>query len=68
LGGNHLGLVVRFEVGIDVRCLLGVRYANRIGSGFGRLERVRHRERDVLAVVANDIVLERRATFVHDAF
>ena len=65
---NHVGIVVRFEVGLDVRLLLGVRHANRIGGGLGSLERVRHGERDVLAVVANDIVLERRAPLFADAF
>src|SRR5205823_9446815 len=67
-GGNHFRLVVLFEFGFDVRLLFGVRDANRIGSGFGGLEGVRHSERDVLAVVANDIVFERRAALVADAF
>ncbi len=63
-GDNHFGLVVRFKVSVDVRLFLGVGHTNRVGGGFGGLERVRHRERDVLAVVANDIVLEGRATLV----
>ena len=62
------GSFVRFEVGLDVRLLLVVRHANRIGGSLGSLERVRHSERDVLAVVANDIVLERRAPLFADAF
>ena len=67
-GDNHVGLVVRFEVSLDVRLLLGVRDANRIGGGLGSLERVRHSERNVLAVVANNIILERRAPLFADAF
>jgi len=66
-GGNHVGLVVGFEIGVDVRLLLRVCDTNRVGRGLGGLERVRHRERDVLAVVPNHIVLERRATLVDDA-
>ena len=50
---------------IDVRFLLRVGDANRVRGSFGALESVRHRERDVLAVVANDIVLERRTPFDH---
>ncbi len=68
-GGGHLvGLVVGHEIGGDVGLLLVVSGAHRVGRGLGALERVRHRERDVLAVVANVIVRERRATLVDDAF
>ena len=63
----YVRLVIRFEIGINVMLVSGVGDANRIGSGFGRLERVRHGKRDVLAVVANDIILERRATLIDDA-
>ena len=52
---------------VDVRLLLGVRHPDRVRRGLGGLERVRHRERDVLAVVADDVVLERRAALVGDA-
>src|SRR5207249_12122203 len=67
-GDNLVVLVVRLEISLDVRLLLVVRDANRIGSGCGGLERVRHSERDVLTVIANDIVLERRAALFADAF
>ena len=67
-GVNDFGIVVGFEVGLDVRLLLVIGDANRVGGGFGGLESVRHGERDVLAVVANDIVLERRAPLYTDAF
>ena len=55
------------SLSIDVRFLFRVGDANRVRRGFGALESVRHRERDVLAVVANDIVLERRPPFDADA-
>jgi hypothetical protein len=47
-----------------------VSYVTRTASGgrFGSLERVRHSERDVLAVVANHIIRKRRAPFFADAF
>ena len=67
-GGHDVGLVVGHEIGGDVGLLLVVGGAHRVGRGLGALERVRHRERDVLAVVANVVVGERRATLVDDAF
>src|SRR5262245_1510902 len=67
-GRNNFGIVVGFELGLDVRFLFVVRHANRIGSRFGSLERVRHDQRDVLAVIANDSILEWRAPFFADAF
>jgi hypothetical protein len=67
-GDNRLGVIIRFEFGVNVRLILGVRDANRIGSGLGGLERVRHSQRDILAVVANDIILKRRAPLFADAF
>ena len=68
-GGNHVGLVVRFEIGVDVRLVLGT-YVTRTASAAAlAVSNVSATaERDVLAVVANDIVLERRATLVDDAF
>ena len=63
-GDNHFGIIVRFKLGLDVRLFLGVGHTNGIGRGFGGFERVRHSERDVLAVVANDIVLEGWAPLV----
>src|SRR5882724_9357612 len=59
-GENLVGIVVRFKMGRDVRLLPGVRRANRVGGGLGSLERVRHSKRDILAVIANDIILEWR--------
>ena len=67
-GVNLFRLIIRFEIGFDVRFLLDVRCADRIGGGFSGLESVRHSERYILAVVANDIILERRSTLVDDAF
>src|SRR4029450_11650491 len=46
----------------------GVSYAHRVRSGFGGLESLRHGERDVLAIITNNIVLERRAPLYTDAF
>jgi hypothetical protein len=67
-GGNYVGLIIRLEVGFDVRLFLEIGHMNRSGGGGGSLECVRHRKRDVLAVIANDIVFEGRATLVDDAF
>src|SRR5207245_9718466 len=67
-GGNHLGLVIRLQIRLNVWFFLGVGRANRIGSGLGALERVRHSQGNVLAVVANDVVFERRAPLFADAF
>ena len=53
---------------LDVRLLLAVRHANRIGSGLGGLERVRHSQRNILAVVANDIIFKWRTPLFADAF
>ena len=67
-GRNCLRLVVRFEVGLDVRLFLFVGGANGIGSGLGAFKCIGDSERDILAVVANDIVFEWRATLIDDAF
>src|SRR5207237_10738829 len=48
---------------------LSVSYVTRTASAAaGSLERVGHSERDVLAVVANDIILKWRAPLFADAF
>ena len=66
--GNYVGILVRFEVVFDVRLIFGVGDTDRISRGFGHLEGVRHGEGNVLAVVTNDIVIERRAPLFTDAF
>ena len=65
---DDIRLVVGFQFGIDVVRLRRIRHLHRIGGGLGLLERVGDGERDVLAVIANDVVLERRAALVHDPF
>ena len=67
-GGNLIGFIVGLEIRIDVVLVLCVGRANRIGSGFGALKCIGDSERNILAVVANDIILERRATFIDDTF
>src|SRR5437667_235314 len=42
--------------------LLRVGDTDRIGGGLGGLECVRHGERNILAVVANNVILERRTS------
>src|SRR5437867_4311804 len=64
---DDLGLVIGLEVGIDIVFVPGVRHADRISGGLGALERVRDGERDKLAVVSNDVVLEWRSPLVGDA-
>ena len=63
----HRRLVVGFEVGIDVRLFRGIRDAHRIRCRLGGFERVGDDERDVLAVIADDIVGQRRAALVAEA-
>src|SRR5438552_4581861 len=67
-GRNHFGLVVGLKIRIDVVFVLHIRRVDRIGRSFGAFKGVGDSERDVLAVVANDIVFEWRATLVDDAF
>src|SRR5215475_14641345 len=57
--GNLIGVVVGFQMCFDVGLFRGIGRANRIGGGFGSFESVGHGERDILAVVANDVVFER---------
>src|ERR1044072_3099796 len=59
--GSHsfIGLVVRFKVRRDVRFFSRVGGANGIGCGFGCLKRLRYSECNVLAVVANYIIVKR---------
>ena len=51
----------------DVRLVLVVGHADRIGRAFGRFKSVGHGERDVLAIVTNHIVIERRAPLYANA-
>ena len=65
---DNVRLVIRFKMGLYVRCLFGVGRADRIGGGLGSLKGLGHGQRDILAVVADDIVLEGRAPLFGDAF
>ena len=56
---------VGFEVGVDVGFLGLVGHGDGVGGGLRLLERVGDHERHVLAVVAHDIVVERRSRLVH---
>jgi hypothetical protein len=55
------------QINVDVGFLLRVGGANRVGSSFGGFECVGDRQRNVLAVVANDIVRQWGAAFIRDA-
>src|SRR5882724_5265163 len=65
---NHCGVIVGFEIAFDVRLVLGVRYTDCVRGSFGGLESVRHGECHVLAIITNDIILERRAPLYTNAF
>src|SRR5258707_3661062 len=67
-GGDYFGIIVGFEIIFDVRLVLGVGDTDRVRRSFGLLESVRHGERDVLAIITDDIVLERRAPLNTNAF
>src|SRR5262245_5093345 len=51
----------------DVRLFRGIRRANRIGGGSGSFEGVGHGQRDILAVIPNDVVFERWTSLFTDA-
>ena len=57
-GHDLVGIIIGGELVFDVRFLFRVGNCDRVRRSFGALESVRHRERDVLAVVANDIVFK----------
>src|SRR6187200_3190518 len=57
-GHDRGRILVGFEMLFNVRFFFRVFNSDRIRCGFGALERVRHRKRDVLAIVTNDIVFE----------
>ena len=65
---NLCRIVFGFEIGFDVRLVVGITNAHCVGGGFGSLESVRHRERNVLTIITNNIVLKRRAPLDTDAF
>src|SRR2546430_176001 len=65
---DDLQIIVGCELEVDVRLLFRIGDDDSIRRGFGALESVRDGERDVLAVVANDIVLEGRTPFYANAF
>src|SRR5258705_6373116 len=67
-GRDHVGFVVGLELGFYICFFRGVSYANRIGGGFGGLESVCDSQRNVLAVVADNVVFERRAALIGNAF
>src|SRR5690349_20669900 len=57
---DFVRFVVRFEMRCDVRLLARVGCTNRIRSRFRGLKRLRDSECDVLTVVTNNIIFERR--------
>src|SRR6266446_7072381 len=65
---NYIRLIIRFEIGFDVWLFLNVSGANGVSRSFSALKRVRDSERDVLAVVPNDVVFEWRSPLIVDAF
>jgi hypothetical protein len=65
---DDLRIFVGCELEFDVRFLFRVANDNRVRRGFGALESVRDGERDVLTIITNDIVFERRPPFYADAF
>src|SRR6476469_8865844 len=66
-GHDRVRIVVGGELVFDVWLLFRVTTDKRVLRSFGAHESGRHRERDVLAVVANTIVLERRPPCEADA-
>src|SRR6516165_2969039 len=67
--GRHyfVWVVVSFEVQFDVRHFGGVCRDDGVGSGFGGFKRLRHGERDVLAVITNNVSFEWRPPLFADA-
>ncbi len=64
---NHVTVIVGIKVSLNVRLLLGVCRANRIGTALGGFERVRNNKRDVLTVIPNHIILKRRTPLLANA-
>src|SRR5438477_8518237 len=67
-GWDHIGFIVRLEVGINVRFPLLIRDVNCVRRSLGRLERVRHGQCDELAVIANNVVFEGWPALVGNPF
>src|SRR5215813_14117424 len=64
---NLIGFVVGFQMCFDVRRFHGIGRANRIGGGSGSFEGVGHSQRDILAVIPNDVFFERWTSLFTDA-
>src|ERR1041385_1904256 len=65
-GHDFVRLVVRDKMRVDIRLFNRVSCTNCIGSGFGSLKRFGYSECNVLAVVTNYIVFERRPSLFAD--
>src|SRR5689334_19716182 len=63
----EIGVIVRRQLQFDVWLLAGVSCANRIGGGLRGFKRLGYRQSDVLAVIANDVVVEWRPALFTDA-
>src|ERR1044071_3620917 len=57
---DFVGLVVSYELQLDVGVFRRVSRAHRVGGGFGRFKSLRYSERNILSEVANDIIFEWR--------
>src|SRR5438094_144814 len=65
---DDVRLLVGSQIGIHVRLVFGVGDANIVGGGFGRFEGVRHSQRDVLTVIADDVIFKWGTALVGDTF
>src|SRR5258707_12245967 len=65
---DDVRLVVGLKIGINVRLLFSIGDANNVGGGFGGFEGVRHSQRDVLTVIADNIIFKWGTPLVGDAF
>ena len=64
-GDYHFGVILGLKLGYDVWLPLFSRVdANSISCRLGVLVRIRHCKRNVLSVIADDIVLERRSPLI----
>src|ERR1044071_7951040 len=67
-GGDGVGFVVGVEIGINVRFLFGVSNAHSVRRSLGGLKCIGDGQCDVLAVIANNVVLKWRPALVGNAF